>query len=170
MTDARMRPAIDEWRRQVVELAEIGSWFERFLPDGTVVSTFANGALFYRAGLDLTVVDQLGLTDEHIAHQGQRQPTGVVGHGAYDYRYIVQERRPQVVATTGGGFQRQPSCDVPGPWKGAYAARVFRVTGQELWVTVLLRADVESEMVALLGADAGYDITPCPVPDRTVVS
>lgn len=162
VTDPAMRPAVDDWRRQVAELAEIGAWLDRTLPPGTVVSTFANGALSYRAGLDLVVVDQLGLTDEHIARDGRRQATGIVGHGAHDYDYIVRERRPEVVVTTGGGFQRTPSCAVADVWRGEYVARAFQVAGQELWVTLLLRSDVESRLAEAFGRDVGYDLVPCP--------
>jgi arabinofuranosyltransferase len=168
VSNAYMAPRVDAWRQQVVELAELGSWMRRTLPPGTVISTYANGSLSYHAGPGLPVVDQLGLTDEHIAREGERDPRGPVGHAAHDYEYVVEVRKPAVVLL-GSGFARKPGCGIPKQLDGSYVGRNFRFvgnggagSGEQLWAGVLLRADRSGELTARLASDPRFEFAYCP--------
>ncbi|MQA12451.1 MAG: hypothetical protein GEU98_28785 [Pseudonocardiaceae bacterium] len=156
-----MLAAVREWRAQVTELGAIGSWLNSTLPSGTVISTFANGSLSYYAGTKLPVVDQLGLTDEHIARDGKRRLAGVVGHMAYDYEYIVDTRRPSVVVTSGNGYGTTKSCGISQAFRGNYVEATFRVNGTKNWVSLYLRASEASELTASLAADSRFRPASC---------
>ena len=167
VTNPVMVPRVVAWHEQVVELAELGSWLHRTLPPGTVISTFANGALSFHAGTTITVIDQLGLTDEHIARNGKRNPTGLVGHAAFDYDYVINQRRPAVVVTTGDGLARAPTCAVPSNLGDQYVGRTFRfdtyqVDGKQLWAVIALRTERADELTTLLNADPAFQLDPCP--------
>ncbi len=160
---AHMKDSIDEWRTQVHELSEMGTWLRNTMPAGSVISTFANGALSYAAGTAVTVVDQLGLTDEHIARQGKRRPSGgLIGHTANDYEYVVNVRKPDVVLTTGGGYARATSCVVPPVFAEHYVAVPFKMAGEELWAPLFIRKDRLADLLPLLDADPGFQSVPCP--------
>lgn len=159
--NASYEPAIQRWRGQVDELADLGRWVGHTLPAGSVISTFANGALSYEAGPGLTVVDQLGLTDSHIARAGKRLPEGVIGHIAYDYDYVVDKRRPDVVFVTGNGYLRSSDCAVPAPLAAKYVGRAFQIDGEQLWAVVYLRADNAEHLTRLLAADPRFVPVPC---------
>jgi arabinofuranosyltransferase len=162
---ARMKPIIDEWNGDVHELAEIGVWARDTLPDGTVISTYANGALSYEAGPKLTVVDQLGLTDEHIARAGKRIPVGgVIGHTAHDYEYIANVRKPDVVFMTGTGYLHSVPCSVPAELGEKYVAAPFQVAGEPLWIPALVRKETASWVIPTLSKDPRYRPATCPSP------
>lgn len=162
VSNANMVDRVAMWRQQVVELSEIGAWLNRTLPAGTTVSTFANGALSFHAGPNIVVVDQLGLTDEHIAREGRRDPKGLVGHAAHDYEYVVDVRKPAVVFTSGGGFARAPSCVVP-PYLGQhYVGRAFQFDDRQLWAVAYLRAEQADALTAQLDGDPRFRHVPCP--------
>jgi arabinofuranosyltransferase len=158
----KMKPVIDQWRQQVHDLAAIGAWLHRTMPPGTVVSTFANGALSYQAGTGLTVIDQLGLTDEHIARHGERHAEGTVGHLAYDYGYVVHTRKPAIVFVTGSGFDKRPTCAVLPVLRKYYAGVSFsdRATGG--WTVAYLRKDRAHALARELAADPLFQRHPCP--------
>lgn len=158
-TNASMAPLVQQWSVQVHELSEFGAWLGRTLPPGTVISTFANGALSYAAGPQLTVVDQLGLTDEHIARNGKRTPKAPVGHGAHDYDYVFDVRRPDVVVTSGSGFAPSSSC--PPRLDDPYVGRTFRFGLVDRWAVVYVRTERAAELTALLDADASFEHEPC---------
>ncbi len=162
---ARMKPNIDDWNGDVHELSEMGAWMRNTLPAGTVISTYANGALSYEAGPKLTVVDQLGLTDEHIARAGKRTPSGgVIGHTAHDYEYVVGVRKPDVVFMTGVGYHHGVPCSVPAEFGDAYIAAPFQVTGQPLWAPALVRKESASWVIPMLSTDPHYRRATCPSP------
>lgn len=148
------------WEQQVNELAHIGAWLDRSLPAGTTIGAFANGALSYHAER-LVVVDLLGLTDEHIAREGQRDPFGFVGHAASDWRYIVEDRRPAVIHDHGSGWLTGPSCGVRAELDGAYVPLLFQPAPNK-WAGVLVRADLVGEVGPLLSADGEYRPAACP--------
>lgn len=148
---------IDVWHDQVNDLSATGDWVRETLPEGTTIATFANGALSYRAGTDFTVVDLLGLTDEHIARAGDRDLTGMIGHQAQDYDYVINERRPLAVFTSGTGYALAETCQVDARFDDRYRAALFRVTGQQLWITVLLRHDHADTLAARMDAAPGYE-------------
>lgn len=162
VNDVRMKDGIALWRQQVHDLSLAGAWMGRTLPAGTVVSTYANGAFSYRAGTELVVVDQLGLTDEHIARHGKRDPAAPIGHAAYDYDYIVNDRRPEVIITWGGQFSPSAHCEIRPELAGRYRAAAFQHAGGSRWVTVAVRADRADQLVALLDADPEFILRPCP--------
>jgi arabinofuranosyltransferase len=157
-----MKDNVDEWRTQVYQLSSMGAWVNRALPDGTVVSTYANGALSYEAGPKLIVVDQLGLTDEHIARRGKRAVGAAVGHAAHDYDYIVNVRKPDVLFARGGGFAPARVCDRSRELAGHYRSVVFQVKDRPLWAPVYLRTERADELIAMLDADSQFDHVPCP--------
>lgn len=156
-----MIPLVQTWHRQVDELAAMGAWLDRSLPAGTVIATYANGALSYNAA-DLTVVDLLGLTDEHIARHGQRDPLAMVGHQANDYPYIINVRRPEVIAPSGFGYAHERGCGLDGPYDQGYVARQYQVAGRsDTWATVLLREDRAGAIEQRL-SNGAYQLVPCP--------
>jgi arabinofuranosyltransferase len=162
--DPRMRPAIAAWHTQVRELSATGNWIRRTVPAGTVISTFANGALSYAAGPGITVVDQLGLTDAHIALHGKRRARGTVGHLAYDYDYLVNTRRPAIVFVTGSGFYREPTCAILPAFRRHYVAVSFRDTANGLWALAYLRRGHAPALARRLGTDPTFRQSPCPHP------
>ncbi len=158
------KKTIDVWHNQVNHLADTGTWLRETLEPGTVVATFANGALSYEAGTRLTVVDLLGLTDEHIARDGERDLTKMIGHQAQDYDYVIDERRPAVVFTSGTAFSkvRSTSCYLGAPFGEDYRALMYRVVGHRLWATVLVRRDRLDEIVARLDRSPHFAREFCP--------
>ena len=157
----KLAPFFVEWSYKVEGLSEIGRWFNRSLPPGTLVATYANGALSYYSGLP--TIDMLGLTDEHIARSGHRDPKGWPGHIAYDYEYVAR-RRPSVVIFTGWGFDADPgSCGQPGEkFRPLYVTARFRFpqTNNPLGQYVglyLLRSEKEN-LVNLLTSKSGVEI------------
>lgn len=150
------KKTIDAWHAQVNELGDMGAWVHDTVPDGTTIATFANGALSYAAGSKVTVVDLLGLTDEHIARDGKRDSSMMIGHQANDYEYVLGTRRPSLVFTSGTGYAVTPDCSVNPMYSGRYRGAVFRVEGQDRWIVVLFRADVADRLVARMDHRGGY--------------
>lgn len=161
-TAPKMMSAMHDWRDKIAEMSEIGSWLGDNLPAGTVISTYANGALSFRAGNDLVVVDVLGLTDEHIARDGKRDENwGPIGHIAHDYAYVVDVRRPAVAVTTGNGFTDKQNCAIGSVYADDYQPGSFRRAGTEDWVTVFLRTGEAAELIEMLDADPRFAYVPC---------
>jgi hypothetical protein len=156
-----MIPRVRIWREQVDELAVIGRWFNATLANGTVISTFANGVLSYEAGSKLVVIDQLGLTDEHIARHGRRLDRAPAGHASRDDLYVVL-RRPAVAIFSGSGFAAAPSCTVRPPWRRRYDGVSFQVSGKRQFVNVVLRRDRRDQLVADLTRDQQFRLVECP--------
>jgi arabinofuranosyltransferase len=150
------KSTIDVWHAQVNELADTGAWVRDTLPSGTTIATFANGALSYEAGTGITVVDLLGLTDEHIAREGKRDSSMMIGHQAQDYDYVLNDRRPSVVFTSGNGYATNPACAVGPLYADKYRGALFQVVGQQRWVTVLLRKDDADDLADRMDADPNY--------------
>ncbi len=156
------KPAIEAWRLQVHDLSDIGTWLRNTLPDGTVISTYANGALSYEAGSDVTVVDLLGLTDEHIAREGKRLPKGVIGHTAYDYEYVIEEREPAVVFFQGGGYLPAIDCSSRPPFDDEYTAVPFQVRGEQKYAMTYLRKETLEKYADLLDRHPDFTRMTCP--------
>lgn len=158
------KKTIDTWHDQVNDLADTGKWVAETLEPGTVVATFANGALSYEAGTRITVVDLLGLTDEHIARHGKRDLTKMIGHQAQDYDYVIEERKPSVVFRSGMGFDKvkSTSCYLGKPFGEDYRALMYRVVGHRLWVTVLVRKDQLEEIQSRLDRSRDFAREFCP--------
>ncbi|WP_158887098.1 hypothetical protein [Amycolatopsis anabasis] len=158
-----MADEMHDWRTKIAGMQEIGSWLGERLPPGSVLSTYANGALSYRAGTRVSVVDVLGLTDEHIARKGKRDETaGPVGHIVTDFDYVVNERRPTVAVTTGSGYLPSQECAVPNVYADDYGVATFRRNGTSGWVPVYPRQDQYAAVVAALDADPRFTFVPCP--------
>jgi len=157
-----MLASMHEWRGEIAEMAEIGSWFGDTLPPGTVFSTYANGALSYRAGNELVVIDVLGLTDEHIAREGRRdEGSGPIGHIANDYGYVVDVRRPAVAVMSTSGFGREQDCWIAPAYEESYAAATFRRAGTAKWVTLFVRNAQAAELIGELDSDSRFEYVPC---------
>jgi hypothetical protein len=159
-----MKRDIDKWHTEVRELRDLGIWMRETLPEGTVISTYANGAISYEAGAKLTVIDQLGLTDEHIAREGKRRPAGTaaIGHTAYDTDYVINVRKPDVVFVTGKGYYPKRTCDLVPEYAERYRPASFVVVGTESWVLMYLRKDRADQLLPMLSTDPKYQFTPCP--------
>ncbi|MEU6641332.1 hypothetical protein ABZ863_02165 [Saccharomonospora sp. NPDC046836] len=163
VTHPRMLPAMHDWRDAIGELGETGSWLGERLPAGTVVSTYANGALSYRAGSHLVLVDVLGLTDEHIARHGERsESAGMIGHIAQDYSYVVNVRMPAVAVDTGAGYAEKQHCGINPAFAGLYEVATFRRAGQERWIALYLRRAQAPVLIELLDADPRFTYVACP--------
>ncbi|TWE13741.1 hypothetical protein FHX69_5869 [Prauserella muralis] len=161
-THPRMQPAMHEWRAAIGDLAETGSWLGERLPPGTVIATYANGALSYRAGSHLIVVDVLGLTDEHIARQGERvESAGMVGHIARDYDYVVNVRRPAVAIDNGSGYGDRQHCGINPAYAGLYEVATFRRAGTGAWIALYLRRPQAQQLIETLNADPRFTHVPC---------
>jgi hypothetical protein len=144
-------------------MGEIGSWLGSNLPPGTVMSTYANGVLSYRAGTQLQVVDVLGLTDEHIAREGKRdEKAGPIGHIASDYDYVVNVRRPSVAVTTGNGYATEQRCGVDPVYAGKYQVATFRREGTQNWIAVYLRNELAATLITDLDEDSRFVYVACP--------
>jgi arabinofuranosyltransferase len=157
-----VKDRLDQWRAELYQMASLGAWINRTMPAGTVIATYANGVLSYMAGPQVTVVDVLGLTDEHIARRGKRLRGAVVGHAAYDYGYVVNVRKPDLVFMRGNGLATAPACDFMPELREHYRGAVFRVAGQARWAPVFVRTERADELIAGLDADPGFDRAPCP--------
>lgn len=158
-THPKMRPEFLKWDRTIKQLADTGKWLGRSLPPGSVIATFANGALTFEAGNDRMVVDQLGLTDEHIAREGKRDPKGLVGHQAYDNDYMIHVRRPDVMVTDGRGFLKDSVCGPAEVFDKEYQLANFRV--DEQWLFVYLRREKAPQLLQALGKDPRFVYVPC---------
>lgn len=158
-TNSSMIPAVRAWETDVDQLGAIGSWMRDRLPAGTEIATYANGSLSYHAGTDLTVVDLLGLTDEHIAREGLRRSEATPGHAAYDDEYIIR-RGPSILIFLGGGYDLNKSCGVPQPYDRAYVAVSFPADGG--WVNLLVKRDQERQVLRWLSADQRFGSNECP--------
>jgi hypothetical protein len=151
------------WADQVDALAFEGDWLQRSLP-GSTVAVYANGALSYNASSSITMIDMLGLTDEHIARDGKRLGSAPVGHRAYDDRY-VRARRPDLIVFAGGGFSPTASCEVPKGYSQRYRGRSFRVdttnpTGR--FMNLFVRSDEADRLTATLDESDHVRLVKCP--------
>ncbi|GAB3499641.1 hypothetical protein [Amycolatopsis cihanbeyliensis] len=150
------------WRDKIAEMSEIGSWFADRLPAGTVISTFANGVLSYRAGPQLIMVDVLGLTDEHIARHGSRiDLSGAPGYVNIDYDYVVNVRRPALAVVTGSGYADRQRCGADPVYAGRYQVATFRRAGTDKWVAVYPLASQSAGLIETLDADPRFEHVPC---------
>jgi arabinofuranosyltransferase len=143
------------------QLGEIGSWLGENLPPGTVISTYDNGALSYRAGTRLQVVDVLGVTDEHIARQGKRAetPTGGI---VTDYDYVITMRRPAVAVTPGDGYAAGQHCAIDPVYAGRYQVATFRREGSKNWIALYLRSEQAGTLIPQLDKDSRFVYVACP--------
>jgi arabinofuranosyltransferase len=155
-------PRVRVWSDEVQAMATEGSWFQRQLP-GSTIAVYANGALSYHAGSAITMVDMLGLTDEHIARDGERDSSAWVGHRAHDDAY-VRSRRPDVIVFTGTGFSATPSCEVEPGYAPEYVGETFRVRTDNptgTFANVLVRADKVRQVSDQLGKDRAVELDDC---------
>ncbi|WP_033294126.1 ArnT family glycosyltransferase [Amycolatopsis jejuensis] len=159
----KMVPAMRSWAPKIAENAEIGDWVKHTLPPGTTIATFANGALSYEAGIGITVIDVLGLTDEHIARNGIRdvKTVGLVGHIASDYQYVTKVRKPAIALDTGAAYLARQDCSTPDAYADDYDTATFRRTGTDGWVSVYVRRDLKKDIIARLSTDPRYTLTAC---------
>jgi arabinofuranosyltransferase len=158
---SNLLPRIQSWHHAVEGLSDVGTWFHNTLPAGTLVATYANGGLSYNAGPGIMMLDELGLTDQHIARHGYRYPTGTIGHLAYDYGYIVNTRKPEIVVTTGSGFSIQPDCGVPVPYQADYVGGAYQYVGHQDWMTLYLRKGLVKKLETNLARDSAFKLVAC---------
>lgn len=86
-------------RRAVSDRAEIGRWLRANLPDTTTVAAVPVGAIAYES--HLTIIDMLGINDEHIAHRDVALGTFAAGHEKYDSEYVL-DRQPDIIILSDG--------------------------------------------------------------------
>lgn len=77
------------------EWAEMGDWFGRNASAGASVCVTGIGAVGYYSGL--TVIDPLGITDTHIAHQARTLGEQMAGHEKYDTPYVFAKAPSYIV-------------------------------------------------------------------------
>lgn len=76
-------------RFSVQAFARLGRYFQRTLPPGTSIGCGSTGAIGYYS--DMHIIDILGLTEAHIAREGEivaKQP----GHMKTDGRYVLDQK------------------------------------------------------------------------------
>jgi len=148
---------------RTAQLGEIGSWLAESLPPGTVMSTYDNGALSYRAGTQLQVVDVLGVTDEQIARHGVRaENPGPTGGIASDYDYVITLRRPAVAVTTSEGYAPSQHCAIDPVYAGRYQVATFRREDSRAWIALYLRSEQAATLIAELDRDSRFVYVSCP--------
>jgi|CXWL01.1.fsa_nt_gi hypothetical protein len=81
-------------RRAVADRSTIGLWMRDNLADDTTVAAIPVGAIGYESRL--TVIDMLGITDEHIAHRKLKIGELAAGHEKYDSEYVL-DRKPDII-------------------------------------------------------------------------
>ena len=86
-------------RRAVDDRAETGRWMRDNLPGTTSVAAVPVGALAYES--HLTVIDMLGINDEHIAHRGVDLGEFPAGHEKYDSQYVL-DQQPDIIILSDG--------------------------------------------------------------------
>ena len=163
LANPNMLDRMHDWRFRIAQMEEIGAWLGASLQPGTVISTYANGALSYRAGTQMLVVDVLGLTDEHIARDGKRdENAGPIGHIASDYAYVVNVRRPTVAVTTDNGYSGKQHCAIDPVYAGKYQVATFRREGTQNWIALYLRGQEAATLIADLDKDPRFVYVACP--------
>ena len=69
----------------------VGKWFREHAREGESLAAAPIGAVSYYSGL--TVIDMLGLTNEHIAHRTMpNMGEGWAGHEKYDGQYVLSRK------------------------------------------------------------------------------
>jgi hypothetical protein len=157
-----LAPATIYWRDEVFGLGEMGAWLERTAPRDVVVATMAAGALPYYA-THVRCLDVLGLTNEHIARFGNKDPKSIAGHISTDWPWVLRTRPDVWVSTAGGGFSKTPQPHADRRFAG-YATVVFEFTKttnpQGRYMSLMLRPDRAAQLLQAFRAD----------PDVVVVS
>lgn len=157
-----LRPAVKRWQLQLKAATAVGRWFRRSLPPGTLIATYANGALSYHAGAGLRIIGTLGLTDEHIARRGKKSPSLGPGHMAGDKFYVIG-RRPALVFHSGGTTKPGPDCRYAPEYLEQYDPVAFRFTrGQSDlgdYITLLVLRQRRQALVRQLTRDPGVVVT-----------
>jgi hypothetical protein len=133
-------------RFRTAQLEEIGGWLGASLRPGTIISTYANGALSYRAGTQLLVVD-LGLTDGRVAS---------------DYASVVNMRQPAVAVAPGNGYSDKQHCAIDPVYAGKYEVATFRRAGTQNWIALYLRSEEARTLITDLEKDPRFDYVFCP--------
>jgi hypothetical protein len=72
----------------------IGRWLDDNMDDDVVIAAIPVGAIGYES--DLTVIDMLGITDEHIAHRKLDIGDLAAGHEKYDTEYVL-DQEPDII-------------------------------------------------------------------------
>jgi hypothetical protein len=124
-----------------------------------IVAGGAAGYMGHFAGSQVRFIDILGLTDEHIAAHGRRDPRMPPGHRAGDGVYVLAQRPDYVVfgsSTPGDLWQRDDSADLlqriaevgPEAWAKA-SDHLWAVSERELLAAPEFHRDYEFVQVEL---------------------
>lgn len=81
-------------RRAVDDRADIGRWLRDNTPETASVAAVPVGAIGYESRR--TIIDMLGITDEHIAHRDVSIGDFAAGHEKYDSGYVL-DRKPDII-------------------------------------------------------------------------
>ncbi|MEU3274051.1 hypothetical protein ABZ639_24705 [Saccharomonospora sp. NPDC006951] len=154
LTQHDVLSSVRQWAVVGDELGELGDWLGGTLPAGTVVGSHAGGALAYRAGPGLTVVDLNGRTDEYIGR------TGKAGDADVDH-YVVVQRIPNVIVGVDDGYESRKRCGISPAYAGLYEVATFRRLGTEQWVALSLRRPQADSLIERLGSDPRFEYQPC---------
>jgi hypothetical protein len=96
---------IARWQRNFPVRQAAGEYLRDNFPEDTLVALNAAGIIPYYSRLP--TIDMLGLNNEYLAHNGQRDFSLDFGHQAGDGEYVLS-LQPDIILF-GGGVARQPS-------------------------------------------------------------
>jgi len=151
-------------RRAVDQRVIVGRWMRDNLPSDSTVATIPVGALGYESRL--TIIDMLGITDEHIAHRNLKIGELAAGHEKYDSEYVL-DRRPDIILLFDGltaeplgesAYKKLGGIFIPAAIDMVsnervfkeYERRVVEVDGK--WLNLLVRKD--AGLILLLTKEA----------------
>lgn len=129
-------------RERLAQTAEIGHWLRDRLPVGSTVDTLGNAALAYGAGARMTV-------------------TGVPSPTAGDEYAPVALFGLPVLAAPLAWYSPGQECAITETYAERYDVATFRRTDFG-WLTLYLRGDVETRLLAQLRGDERLTYVPCP--------
>ncbi|NIH83079.1 hypothetical protein [Amycolatopsis viridis] len=129
-------------RERLAQTTEIGHWLRDRLPAGSVIDTSGNAALAFRAGSRMRI-------------------TGVTASGPVDEYAPVAHFGLPVLAAPLAWYVRAQDCGIAEQYAQRYEVATFQRGGLG-WLTIYLRGDVESRLLAQLAGDGKLTYVPCP--------
>ncbi|MDQ0377999.1 ArnT family glycosyltransferase [Amycolatopsis thermophila] len=135
------RQVVHTDRLRSSQTTEIGHWLRDSLPAGSTIDTFGNAALAYRAGARMTI-------------------TGVTGREPDDSVAPVADFGLPVLAAPLAWYAPGQDCEIAARYAERYDVATFR-RADTSWLTIYLRGDAETRILALLAGDERWTYVPC---------